>query len=124
MELFELLKIAADVCERLGIRYVTVGSLAIVSIERRNHGDGPLRNRADLMYWAAMVSFGPILLIYLAEWLLQTAFPSGVCDWSQPGAGQRRNVAWLTYQDASGNVIYGGRPMGPPPRSRPLPAPR
>jgi hypothetical protein len=29
-------------------------------------------------------------------------------------------VAWLTYQDASGNVVYGGTPMGPPPRSKPL----
>jgi signal transduction histidine kinase len=53
-----------------------VSSLAIVAIERHNHGDGPLQNRADLMYWAALVSFGPILLIYLAEWLFQTAFPS------------------------------------------------
>jgi signal transduction histidine kinase len=55
-----------------------VSSLAIVAVERRNHGDGPLRNRADLMFWAAMVSFGPILLIYLAEWMLHMAFPSHV----------------------------------------------
>ncbi len=55
-----------------------VASLAIVAVERRNHGEGPLRNRADLMFWAALVSFGPILLIYLAEWLLQTPFPSHV----------------------------------------------
>src|SRR4029453_4213826 len=55
-----------------------VSSLAIVAVERRNHGDGPLRNRADLMFWAAMVSFGPILLIYLAEWLMHMAFPSHV----------------------------------------------
>ena len=48
------------------------------------------------------------------------AFPDGVCDWSKPGTGQGHNVAWLTYQDAKGDVIYGGRPMGPPPRSRPL----
>lgn len=55
-----------------------VSSLAIVAVERHNHGDGPLRNRADLMFWAAMVSFGPILLIYLAEWMLHMAFPSHV----------------------------------------------
>jgi hypothetical protein len=56
-----------------------------------------------------------------AEWAqLVKAFPDGVCDWSKPGAGQGHNVAWLTYQDASGNVVYGGRPMGPPPRSKPL----
>jgi len=56
-----------------------------------------------------------------AEWAqLQKAFPAGVCDWSSPGVGQGHNVAWLTYQDAAGNVIYGGRPMPPPPRSKPL----
>jgi signal transduction histidine kinase len=58
-----------------------VSSLAIVAVERRNHGDGPLRNRADLMYWAALVSFGPILLIYLAEWLLQMAFSPAALLW-------------------------------------------
>jgi hypothetical protein len=46
--------------------------------------------------------------------------PTGVCDWSKPGVGQGHNVPWPTYQDAHGNVIYGGRPMGPPPRSKPL----
>ena len=51
---------------------------------------------------------------------LQKAFPDGVCDWSKPGVGQQANVAWLTYQDADGHVIYGGRPMAPAPRSRPL----
>src|SRR6266850_1881856 len=55
-----------------------VSSLAIVAFERSNHGDGPLRNRADLMFWAAFVTFGPILLIYLAEWALRTPFPSHV----------------------------------------------
>src|SRR5262245_8787550 len=53
-----------------------VSSLAIVAFERRAHGDGPLRDRADLMFWAGLVTFGPILLIYLAEWMLQMAFPS------------------------------------------------
>jgi Tannase-like family of unknown function (DUF6351) len=48
---------------------------------------------------------------------VQKAFPSGVCDWSKPGVGQQRNVAWLTYQDSRGRVIYGGRPMAPAPRS-------
>jgi hypothetical protein len=56
-----------------------------------------------------------------AQWSqLEQAFPGGVCDWTKPGIGQRRNLAWLTYQDGSGRVIYGGRPMGPPPRSVPL----
>jgi hypothetical protein len=48
---------------------------------------------------------------------LRKAFPAGVCDWSRPGVGQQRNIAWLTYQDANGHVVYGGRPMAPAPRS-------
>ena len=52
---------------------------------------------------------------------LQKAFPTGVCDWTKPGVGQQRNLAWLTYQDSKGRVIYGGRPMPPAPRSRALP---
>jgi hypothetical protein len=48
---------------------------------------------------------------------LQKTFPTGVCDWSKPGVGQQRNVAWLTYQDSRGRVIYGGRPMPAAPRS-------
>jgi hypothetical protein len=50
---------------------------------------------------------------------LKAAFPTGVCDYSKPGHGFQAAVAWLTYQDAQGNVIYGGQPMGPAPVSVP-----
>ncbi len=54
-----------------------------------------------------------------AEWKqLQKTFPKGVCDYSKPGVDQRPTVPWLTYQDAKGHVIYGGKPLGSPPRSR------
>ena len=50
------------------------------------------------------------------EWAqLQHAFPTGVCDWSKPGIDQRPTIPWMTYQDAGGGVIYGGRPLGPAP---------
>jgi hypothetical protein len=52
---------------------------------------------------------------------LQKTFPSGVCDWARPGVGHQLNLSWLTYQDARGRVVYGGRPMAPAPRSVPLP---
>jgi hypothetical protein len=56
-----------------------------------------------------------------AQWAeLQKAFPSGVCDYSKPGVSQRPTVGWLTYQTASGKVIYGGRPLGLPPVSKPF----
>jgi Tannase-like family of unknown function (DUF6351) len=52
---------------------------------------------------------------------LQKAFPGGVCDYSKPGVSQHGAVAWLTYQDRRGHVIYGGKPMGPAPVSRRVP---
>ena len=48
---------------------------------------------------------------------LQAAFPTGVCDWTKPGMYEGPATAWLTYQGAAGDVVYGGRPLGPPPRS-------
>jgi hypothetical protein len=54
-----------------------------------------------------------------AEWTqLQQTFPAGVCDYSKPGVDQQPTVPWLTYQNAQGKVIYGGKPMGNPPVSR------
>ncbi|HXD58370.1 MAG TPA: DUF6351 family protein [Thermoleophilaceae bacterium] len=50
------------------------------------------------------------------EWAqLQKAFPAGVCDWSKRGVDQRPTLSWRTYQDAKGNVIYGGTSLGPAP---------
>ena len=51
---------------------------------------------------------------------LNAAFPSGVCDWGKKGVGQAGAVPWQTYQDKSGNVIYGGTPLGPAPVSGPI----
>jgi hypothetical protein len=51
---------------------------------------------------------------------LQQAFPGGVCDYTRPGVSQDGAVAWLTYQDRRGNVVYGGKPLGPRPVSRRL----
>ena len=53
---------------------------------------------------------------------LETAFPTGVCDWSRPGVSQQDTIPWQTYQDANGDVIYGGRAMGAAPTSQPLAA--
>jgi hypothetical protein len=54
-----------------------------------------------------------------AQWQeLQQAFPSGVCDYSKLGVDQQPTVPWLTYQDASGRVIYGGRQLGAAPASK------
>ncbi|HET6280203.1 MAG TPA: DUF6351 family protein [Polyangia bacterium] len=54
---------------------------------------------------------------------LQQAFPGGVCDYSKPGVSQHGAIAWLTYQDQRGRVIYGGKAMGRPPASHRISTP-
>jgi hypothetical protein len=57
------------------------------------------------------------------EWsTLKKVFPTGVCNWSRSGVSQRGAIPWLTYQkDAAGRkVVFGGRPLGKAPRSKPL----
>jgi hypothetical protein len=51
---------------------------------------------------------------------LDKAFPTGVCNYGERGVAQSGAVPWLTYQDGSGSVIYGGSPLGPAPRSAPI----
>ncbi|MDP9183102.1 MAG: DUF6351 family protein [Actinomycetota bacterium] len=51
---------------------------------------------------------------------LKKAFPTGVCDYGRPGIGQRGAIGWLTFQDAAGKVVYGGKKLGPPPVSTPV----
>lgn len=46
---------------------------------------------------------------------LQTAFPTGVCDWSKPGISQQPTIPWMTYADT-----VGGRPLGEAPKSQML----
>jgi hypothetical protein len=46
---------------------------------------------------------------------LEAAFSTGICDWSKPGVSQTGTTPWLTYQDADGGVVYGGKPLGPAP---------
>jgi uncharacterized tannase-like protein DUF6351 len=52
-----------------------------------------------------------------AQWAtMQTIFPDGVCDFSRPGVDQQDTIPWQTYQDANGNVVYGGTRLGAAPR--------
>lgn len=55
--------------------------------------------------------YGPIGLSD-EEWTqLEALYPDGVCDFSKPGVSQQPTIPWQTYQDANGNVIYGGTAM-------------
>ncbi|MDR5757356.1 DUF6351 family protein [Caballeronia sp. LZ035] len=42
---------------------------------------------------------------------MQAIFPSGICDFSQPGVDQTGAVPWMTYQNLDGSVMYGGQAM-------------
>lgn len=56
-----------------------------------------------------------------ADWAkMKQAFPQGVCGYDKPGVDRVPTVPWLSYRDASGKVVYGGRPLGAVPKSQPL----
>ncbi len=50
-------------------------SLGIVGYERHRHRESPLKDRADIMFLGAMVSFLPVVLVYFAQWILETSYP-------------------------------------------------
>ena len=53
-----------------------------------------------------------------AQWAqLQAIFPDGVCDFSKPGVSQQPTIAWQTYQNNKGKVIYGGTALPAAPKN-------
>jgi signal transduction histidine kinase len=52
-----------------------VASLWILGVERRRHREGVLRDHADVMFWGALVSFVPVLLVLTAELVFKTPYP-------------------------------------------------
>jgi signal transduction histidine kinase len=50
-------------------------SIVVLGIERARHGDGPLKDAADVVFFAALFSFAPVLLILFLEWLLVMPLP-------------------------------------------------
>ncbi|MDH3211131.1 MAG: ATP-binding protein [Myxococcales bacterium] len=52
-----------------------VASVGILGVERRRHAGSVLKDRADVMFFGAIVSFVPVALVFLAQWWLQEPFP-------------------------------------------------
>ncbi len=77
-------------------------------------------NKCQLKPLNRSSNYGPIAFTDQQWAHMQTIFPNGVCDFSKPGVAQQGTVPWMTYQDAQGKVIYGGRPLGAPPTSKVL----
>jgi signal transduction histidine kinase len=55
--------------------FLVISSIAILGVERQRHRESQHRDRADLMFLAAAVSFVPVMFVFLAEWILETPFP-------------------------------------------------
>ncbi|MDR5834162.1 DUF6351 family protein [Caballeronia sp. LZ034LL] len=56
-------------------------------------------------------NYGPIPFSDQQWAQMQAIFPSGICDFSQPGVDQTGTVPWMTYQNQDESVIYGGQAM-------------
>ncbi len=55
--------------------FLGLASLWLLTVERRRLREGPLKDRADIMFVAAIVSFLPVYLIVLAQYVLRTPYP-------------------------------------------------
>jgi signal transduction histidine kinase len=65
-------------CAEIALAYMTVLvllSLGILAAERRRHRAGPLREATDVVTLAAVVSFLPVLTVFLLEWITARAYP-------------------------------------------------
>jgi hypothetical protein len=105
------LEVPAEVCDSTVTSYGTP----------RQGADGPLAEDVMKCQLKPMNKADYPVTFTDEQWdQLQQAFPDGVCDFTKRGVSQRGAVPWLTYQDRRGDVIYGGKPLGDPPVSRPL----
>jgi len=50
-------------------------SLGILAVERRRQRESVMRDRTDAVFYGAIVSFVPALLVLFAEWILRTPVP-------------------------------------------------
>ncbi|MBW2363266.1 MAG: hypothetical protein JRG84_20405, partial [Deltaproteobacteria bacterium] len=48
---------------------LSAASIAVLGVERRRHGAGPMKDAADVVFFSALLSFAPVLLILLIEWV-------------------------------------------------------
>src|SRR5712672_2574244 len=60
------------------------------------------------------VDYAPLVFSSAQLGRLHAVFPDGVCDWDEPGVGQRRAASPLTFADGPG-----GKRLPPPPVSHP-----
>jgi hypothetical protein len=66
--------------------------------------------------------YGTVAALFTGAQLnqLEQLFAGGVCDFSKAAVAQQKTIPWLTYQNAKGKVVYGGRKLPSPPTSHRL----
>ena len=75
-------------------------------------------NKCQLKPLDRNADYGPLPFTD-AQWnKLKAVFPNGVCDYSKPAVEQQDTIPWQTYQNRHGDVVYGGKPLGPKPKSK------
>jgi signal transduction histidine kinase len=52
-----------------------LASIVVLGFERYRHGEGPRKDAADVMFVSALVSFVPVLGVFIAEFVLMTPLP-------------------------------------------------
>ncbi|MCH2169370.1 ATP-binding protein [Myxococcota bacterium] len=50
-------------------------SMVVIAMERQRHGDGDLRDRADFVFYGALVSLAPVALAFVANGLFGVTLP-------------------------------------------------
>ncbi|TXH05990.1 MAG: carboxypeptidase regulatory-like domain-containing protein [Nevskiaceae bacterium] len=103
-----------------GSAALSVGVVPVYATPRMVAGDAITTdaNKCQLKPLNRNDNYGPLGASTFtdAQWAqMQALFPTGVCDFSKPGVSQQGTVAWQTYQDPAGNVIYGGTALPAPP---------
>lgn len=97
----------------LNLPVLNVGVVSIYKTPRMIAGDGITtdNNKCQLKPLNRSDNYG-LIPFSDAQWAeMQKIFPDGVCDFTKLGVSQQPAVAWQTYQDSKGNVIYGGQPL-------------
>ncbi len=93
-------------------------SFVIVAFERHRHGEGALRDHADVVFFGALVSFLPVLVGLVAELLFQTPFPFYVpLIWTfvfplAVGYGIVRRQLFEVRSLAKSSAAYGAATLG------------
>lgn len=99
-----------DVCgSQVGTNLTMVQCTGVADASPRMVAGGPIADDVLDCRLAALDRSKYPAAMTEAQWArMQATFPTGVCDYTQPGVGQQATTTWMTYVNADGSVRYGG----------------